>query len=366
MYIPNQFQSQHLSTFQSPISLPHPKGNIQQNTVQYQIRDLGRDLNGGQGPIQPHANANRRLTKPKSFIITPHYSPENSLNASFSFKPKPQPKSVVNSASASTSTSKSPQRLDAFSMNMNVKQHGGSSLSGSGYGAGLISSPIANFGGNVKIKGSFGQMQSSSTNQAQFRSYGKNGSPSSLGSGGGHNANGFTPDRSKIVMTELKQLPGVMLITRTPHQKRISPDRIALDKKSLKRIPIFDNDPSLRIINLQHNQISAIENLFSLPNLIFLDLFNNQIREIKNLQSVPTLRVLVLAKNYLSRIANLEMLVHLDVLDLQGNQISKIENLDMMRELRVLNLSNNLISCITGVTGLISLVELNIKRNQVL
>ena len=32
--------------------------------------------------------------------------------------------------------------------------------------------------------------------------------------------------------------------------------------------------------NFQHNEISKIENLVSLPNLIFLDLYNNRIHEI--------------------------------------------------------------------------------------
>jgi leucine-rich repeat-containing protein 49 len=40
-------------------------------------------------------------------------------------------------------------------------------------------------------------------------------------------------------------------------------------------MPLLEGEERLRLLNLQHNHITKIENLVSLPNLIFLDLYNN-------------------------------------------------------------------------------------------
>lgn len=119
----------------------------------------------------------------------------------------------------------------------------------------------------------------------------------------------------------------------------------------------------MRLLNLQHNLITKIENLVSLPNLIFLDLYNNHIEEISHLHTIPTLRVLMLGKNYIKQIKNLQNLTKLDVLDLHSNKISRIENINHLAELRVLNLANNLIKVVDNLNGLISLTELNLRRN---
>lgn len=60
------------------------------------------------------------------------------------------------------------------------------------------------------------------------------------------------------------------------------------------------------MLTFQHNQITKIENLISLPNLIYVDFFDNQIREIENLSNgIPTLKVLLLPKNSVSKIKNI-------------------------------------------------------------
>ena len=79
------------------------------------------------------------------------------------------------------------------------------------------------------------------------------------------------------------------------------------------------------MLTFQHNGISRIENLISLPNLLYIDFFDNQIKEIENiLNGVPTLKVLLLPKNQIGRIKNISELVKLEVLDLHSNKISKI------------------------------------------
>jgi len=128
-------------------------------------------------------------------------------------------------------------------------------------------------------------------------------------------------------------------------------------------MPLLEGEERLRLLNLQHNLITRVENLVSLPNLIFLDLYNNHIEEINNLHTISTLRVLMLGKNYIKQIKNLQALTKLDVLDLHSNKIGRIENISHLSDLRVLNLANNLIKTVDNLQGLDSLTELNLRRN---
>lgn len=172
-------------------------------------------------------------------------------------------------------------------------------------------------------------------------------------------------DEDKIIFAELPQIPGVLVVYRKPSERNANPDRLNLDKRELTHMPLLEGEEKLRLLNLQHNHVSKIENLVSLPALIFLDLYNNNIKEISHLHTVPTLRVLMLGKNYIERIRNLQNLTKLDVLDLHSNKITKIENISHLSELRVLNLANNLITHVEGLQGLVSLTEINLRRNLI-
>lgn len=172
-------------------------------------------------------------------------------------------------------------------------------------------------------------------------------------------------DDDKIIYAEMPGIPGVLVVCRKPSERNANPERLNLDRRELTQIPLLEGEERLRLLNLQHNFISKIENLLSLPNLIFLDLYNNQIREIAALHTVPTLRVLMLGKNQIDKIKNLQNLTKLDVLDLHNNKISKIENINQLTELRVLNLANNYISLVDNLEGLVSLTELNLRRNVI-
>jgi len=154
-------------------------------------------------------------------------------------------------------------------------------------------------------------------------------------------------------------------VYRKPSERNANPDRLNLDKRDLTNMPLLEGEERLRLLNLQHNHVSKIENLVSLPALIFLDLYNNSIKEISHLHTVPTLRVLMLGKNFIERIRNLQNLTKLDVLDLHSNKITHIENISHLQELRVLNLANNLITHVEGLNGLVSLTEINLRRNLI-
>lgn len=169
----------------------------------------------------------------------------------------------------------------------------------------------------------------------------------------------------KIIFAELPGLTGVLVVYRSPSERNTNPERLNLDRRDLTQMPLLEGEERLRLLNYQHNLISKIENLLSLPNLIFLDLYNNQIKEINGLQTVPALRVLMLGKNLIDKIKNLNSLTKLDVLDLHSNKIAKIENLGHLQELRVLNLANNQISQVDNLESLKALTEINLRRNLI-
>ena len=169
----------------------------------------------------------------------------------------------------------------------------------------------------------------------------------------------------KIIFAELPGLPGVLVVYRKPSERNTNPERLNLDRRELSQMPLLEGEERPRLLNYQHNYITKIENLLSLPNLIFLDLYNNQIKEINCLHTVPTLRVLMLGKNLIEKVKNLNTLTKLDVLDLHSNKISKIENISHLQELRVLNLANNQIATVENLEGLLALTELNLRRNVI-
>ncbi|KAM4035813.1 leucine-rich repeat-containing protein 49 isoform 1-T1 [Anomaloglossus baeobatrachus] len=159
--------------------------------------------------------------------------------------------------------------------------------------------------------------------------------------------------------------PGSPVVHRSAEEKAISPDKLNLERQNFPVFPIIEGEEQLRLLYLQHNSITRMQNLSSLQRLIFIDLYDNQIEEISGLSSLRSLRVLMLGKNRIQKISNLENLKSLDVLDLHGNQISNIENIGHLGELRVLNLARNRISQVENLKGLDSLTELNLRHNNI-
>mgnify|MGYP003329260361 CR=1 FL=1 len=59
------------------------------------------------------------------------------------------------------------------------------------------------------------------------------------------------------------------MVYRKPSERNANPDRLNLDKRDLTHMPLLEGEERLRLLNLQHNHVSKIENLVSLPALIF-------------------------------------------------------------------------------------------------
>ncbi|CAL8243293.1 unnamed protein product [Lota lota] len=142
-----------------------------------------------------------------------------------------------------------------------------------------------------------------------------------------------------------------------------SSERIDLDRRCLDTCPPLGSMDGLRLLNLQHNQISRIQHVSLLQWLVFLDLYHNHVSDMAGIEGLHSLRVLRLGQNRIHKLSCLENLSKLEVLDLHANQITRIENVSHLGKLRLLNLAGNDITCVENLRGLHSLTELNLQRN---
>uniref|UniRef100_A0A8C1XWV9 Uncharacterized protein n=1 Tax=Cyprinus carpio TaxID=7962 RepID=A0A8C1XWV9_CYPCA len=142
-------------------------------------------------------------------------------------------------------------------------------------------------------------------------------------------------------------------------------ERLDLDRRGLTDVPHLDAAENLRLLNMQHNLISHLQDLLHLQRLVFLDLYDNRVIDMSGVSSLTSLRVLLLGKNRIQRICDVDGLTKLDVLDLHSNQISQIENVSRLSKLRLLNLSGNRITRVENLQGLNCLTELNLRHNSI-
>ena len=125
-------------------------------------------------------------------------------------------------------------------------------------------------------------------------------------------------------------MPNVIVVYRRPSERTSNAEKLSLEHRGLKHIPILEGEDKLKQLSLAHNDIVKIDsNTASLPSLTLLDLSNNKINEISSKlpPSFTQLKVLILSKNQIDKIENLESMPNLDVLDLNDNRILRIENL---------------------------------------
>lgn len=167
----------------------------------------------------------------------------------------------------------------------------------------------------------------------------------------------------EVIYVEIPQIPKKLVIYRRPCIRMKSLEKFNLSQKDLPHIPLFEGEENLKILSLDMNLISKIDQLISLNNLTYLNLYCNRIAEIENLDASTRLRVLLLGKNVIEKIKNLHYLYDLEILDLHSNRIKVVENLTQLKKLRVLNLANNQINSITELVCNKNLEELNVRKN---
>jgi len=71
-------------------------------------------------------------------------------------------------------------------------------------------------------------------------------------------------------------------VYRRPSERDQNTEKMQLDSRTLRHVPLLEGEERIKYLNLQNNEIVKIENLVSLPNLTFIDLSQNKVKEIAN------------------------------------------------------------------------------------
>ncbi len=100
-----------------------------------------------------------------------------------------------------------------------------------------------------------------------------------------------------IIIVDSPSNPGVPIVYRSADFRAANPDRLNLNMRQLPVMPILEGEEKLRMLNLQHNSISQLQNLHLLRRLVFLDMYDNLVQDMAGLDSLPALRVLMLGRN---------------------------------------------------------------------
>ena len=80
-------------------------------------------------------------------------------------------------------------------------------------------------------------------------------------------------------------MPNVIVIYRRPSERVSNAEKLNLEHRGLKNVPLLEGEDKLKQLSLAFNDIAKIDNTASLPNLTLFDLSHNKISEIKKLPS---------------------------------------------------------------------------------
>lgn len=131
-----------------------------------------------------------------------------------------------------------------------------------------------------------------------------------------------------------------------------------LEKNHLKKIShLYMNDKFISAI-VSIGILNSLDRMFGM----FLTFFHPQ----GDLSNCKNLRVIYLQNNALTRIENLDFAENLTNLYMQHNNLTKIDNLGALRNLTKLCLGHNCISVVEGLENLEKLCELHIEKQRLL
>lgn len=122
---------------------------------------------------------------------------------------------------------------------------------------------------------------------------------------------------------------------------------------------------AISILDLSHNHIRKIENLFYLHHLHVLNLSNNSITVIENLEGDVNLRQLYLAENGISTIFIRSPLPRLVLLDISGNKLRRLTGINSFPCLSTLIIEKCLLTTLNGLQNLLNLRKINAASNQI-
>jgi len=90
----------------------------------------------------------------------------------------------------------------------------------------------------------------------------------------------YIETETNTIFVELKQIPNTWIVYRRPSQRVLSPEKVLLEQRGLKHIPLLEGEEKVKLLSLARNEIYKIENLVSMPSLMHLDLSENLLTEI--------------------------------------------------------------------------------------
>ena len=67
---------------------------------------------------------------------------------------------------------------------------------------------------------------------------------------------------------------------RRPSERIQNAEKLSLENRGLKHVPLLEGEEKLKQLNLSQNEITKIENIVSLPNLTYLDVSHNKLQEL--------------------------------------------------------------------------------------
>ena len=174
--------------------------------------------------------------------------------------------------------------------------------------------------------------------------------------------------------------PGCEAFSKNPEAMKVvcSSNGVAPHKASrLKKLEIFmthyprmlglEAFTNVRILEILHQPISAIEGMANMPLLEKVWICNTCVSEVSGLDINHQITELHLDSNQIRRIENIGHLVELRDLSMANNRIERIEGLESLSHLEKLNLANNRIRRVSGTQILKNqaLTELNLSANHI-
>jgi leucine-rich repeat-containing protein 49 len=80
---------------------------------------------------------------------------------------------------------------------------------------------------------------------------------------------------TSTIFVELKQIPNTLIVYRRPQERNANPEKVQIDGRSLKHVPLLEGEERIKHLSLAGNEITKIENIVSMPHLNHLDLSGN-------------------------------------------------------------------------------------------
>ena len=180
----------------------------------------------------------------------------------------------------------------------------------------------------------------------------------------------FIPEPEPIMITDMETItsfiaPGMGIADLDGLQYATNMEYLELQANQIVALDPLVDLVNLRSLYLNENQINNITPLSGLVNLTTLNLSDNQIADIAPLSSLTNLGDLNLSFNQIVNIAPISFLTNLTKLDLNNNDIVDISSISNLTKLTTLYLSHNEITDISSVSYLSNLSSLGLYDNNV-